>query len=123
MDGELTSGSKLKPPPATWVSTAAAAATGHVEREAPSSGGVFHWGPSVTLQECPASFPSPTGGVGSLAPRCGAGAWGQGRRAEGDGNSVPAACRDSARPSPGSGERLEHKAIFIYDTVSGLASV
>ena len=31
--------------------------------------------------------------------------------------------RESAQPSPGSRERLEDKAIFIYDSVSGLASV
>lgn len=85
---------------------------------------MFYWGPSEPLQERPASFFTPTESVGSWAPQVRI--WGLGGRGRGRGSrgtlSQPAR-RESARPSPGSGESLEHKAIFIYDTVSGLASV
>lgn len=76
------------------------------------------WGPSEPLQEHLTSF-LPRAVWAHQPPGFGAGQRLAGRWAA---PSQPAH-RESALPSPGSGERLEHKAIFIYDSVSGLASV
>lgn len=80
------------------------------------------WGPASPTRnaQLPSSLPS----AGSWVPKCGAGSGGRGGGRWGDRGALSQPARgESAHPSPGPGERLEHKAIFIYDTVSGLASV
>lgn len=86
---------------------------------------MLYQGPRGPLQEWLASFLPPQAVWAPRAP----GVWGwalgagdRGRQGDWAALSQPA-CRECARPSPGSGGRLEHKAIFIYDSVSGLASV
>lgn len=81
-----------------------------------------HWGPTSPSRNSrlPSSLPS----AGSWVRKCGAGSGGGGSGRWGDRGALSQPARgESAHPSPGPGERLEHKAIFIYDTVSGLASV
>lgn len=98
-----------------------------MEGEEPRRGQVPYWGPSRPLQGCwsPSSLPQAV--WAPWAPRYRAGVWRQ-RQPERWGGGRRVVCRSQPAwslltPPQAPGERLEDEAIFIYDSVSGLASV
>lgn len=81
-------------------------------------------GPREALGEHLASFLCPpAASMGSPAPQVQGWGLGAGARANRRQELCPSRPQGVCPPSPGPAGRLEHKAIFIYDPVSGLAPV